>query len=128
MLLKHYKAVQLITFAILVQILAAGLLILTFKGISLITAMLLIATYMSMMAFIFGNCMALALEHFSQNAGVASSVVGVLQFGLGALISSLALMYHNVNLLPIGLSIGIVSCVSLTLILSYPRGKDPRLA
>lgn len=43
---------------------------------------------MSMMAFIFGNCMSLAIEHFSKNAGVASGVIGVLQFGLGALISS----------------------------------------
>ncbi|WP_331775241.1 multidrug effflux MFS transporter [Sulfurospirillum sp. 1612] len=128
MLLKHYKAVQLIIFAILIQILAAGLLMLSYKGINLMTAMMLIATYMSMMAFIFGNCMALALEHFSKNAGVASSVVGVLQFGVGALISSLALMYHNDDLLPIGVSIGIVSCVSLLLILSYPRGKETQLA
>ena len=39
--------------------------------------------------------MALTLEHFPKNAGVASGVVGVVQFGLGAFVSSIALSYHD---------------------------------
>lgn len=74
---------------------------------------------MSMMAFIFGNCMALALEHFPKNAGVASGVIGVLQFGLGAIISSIALSYHNDTFLPIALSITFISIISFLIIRTY---------
>jgi len=77
------------------------------------------ASYMSMMAFVFGNCMSLALEHFSKNAGVASGVVGVLQFGLGALISSIVLMFHSNTFLPIGISITILSIVAFMIIRKY---------
>ena len=74
---------------------------------------------MSMMAFIFGNCMALTLEHFPKNAGVASGVVGVLQFGLGAIISSIALSFHSETFLPIALSISIISFLAFLIIRTY---------
>ena len=71
---------------------------------------------MGSMAFIFGNCMALAIEHFPKNAGVASSVIGVLQFGLGAFISSVALNYHGGTFLPIAVSITFVSSLAMLII------------
>lgn len=89
------------------------------EGDSLIITMILMASYMSMMAFIFGNCMALSLEHFSKNAGVASSVIGVLQFGLGAIISSIALSFHNETFLPIAISITILSFLCYLIIRTY---------
>jgi len=118
-LLKKYTPVQLIKFAIIIQIIAAILMILNHQGNSLIITMILMASYMSMMAFIFGNCMALALEHFSKNAGVAASVIGVLQFGLGAIISSIALSFHTETFLPIALSITIISFTSYLIIRTY---------
>ncbi|MDY3200082.1 MAG: multidrug effflux MFS transporter [Arcobacter sp.] len=118
-LLKKYEDLLLVKTAILVQILVGLIFILLQKDIHLVTIMILIASYMCMMPFIFGNCMALALEFFPKNAGVASGVIGVLQFGLGAIISSVALSFHNNTFLPIALSITIISIISFLIIRTY---------
>ncbi|AXH11002.1 Bcr/CflA family drug resistance efflux transporter [Malaciobacter halophilus] len=118
-LLKTFTQLELIKYTIIIQIIAGILLMSLAQGISIITTMILIATYMSMMAFIFGNSTALAMEHFTKNAGVASSVIGVLQFGLGALISSIALMFHNQTFMPIGASIATISFVAYLIIRTY---------
>ena len=115
-LLKKYSPKELINIAIIIQIISGLLFILLYEDISLITTMLLMASYMSVMALIFGNSLAMALEYFPKNAGVASSVAGVLQFGLGAIISSIALSFHNDSFLPIGISLTIVSLASYFLI------------
>ena len=63
--------------------------------------------------------MALTLEHFPKNAGVASGVVGVFQFGLGALTSSIALSFHDGTFFPIGLSICLISTMAFFVIRTY---------
>lgn len=118
-LLKKYEDLLLVKTAILVQIIVGLIFIFLQKDIHLVTIMILIASYMCMMPFIFGNCMALALEFFPKNAGVASGVIGVLQFGLGAIISSVALSFHNNTFLPIALSITIISIISFLIIRTY---------
>ena len=118
-LLKVYHPSELVRMAILIQIISAGLLTLNYENISLVLTVILIASYMSMMAFIFGNCMALTLEHFPKNAGVASGVVGVLQFGLGAIISSIALNFDNNGFFVIAFSITFLSIISFLIIRSY---------
>lgn len=118
-LLKYFTQLELIKYTIIIQIVAGILLMTLAQGISIITTVILIATYMSMMAFIFGNSTALAMEHFSKNAGVASSVIGVLQFGLGAMISSIALMFHTQTFMPIGASIATISLVAYLIIRTY---------
>ena len=118
-LLKKSKPISLVKIAIFVQIIAGLLFALNYENINLITVMILIALYMGMMAFIFGNCMALALEHFPKNAGVASGIIGVLQFGLGAIISSIALSFHSETFLPIALSISIISIISFLIMRTY---------
>lgn len=119
LLLKKNRAIDIVKFSVLIQVLAGLTWILTYDSQTIVLTMIIMATYMSMMAFIFGNCMALALEHFSKNAGVASGVVGVLQFGLGAIISSIALMFHSNSLLPVGISITIISMAAFLVIRSY---------
>ena len=118
-LLKKFNPVELVKIAILFQTAAGILFVFNYENISLVTIVILIAIYMSMMAFIFGNCMALALEHFPKNAGVASGVIGVLQFGLGAIISSIALNFHNETFLPIALSISIISFFAYLIMRTY---------
>lgn len=119
MLLKKYSPVELIKMAILVQIISGGLFALNYENITLVLTVILIASYMSMMAFIFGNCMALTLEHFPKNAGVASGVIGVLQFGLGAIISSIALSFHDATFFPIGAAICIISILAYFIMSTY---------
>lgn len=118
-LLNSFTQLELIKYSILIQIIAGILLMALSKDITLIITMILIAIYMSMMAFVFGNCVALAMENFSKNAGVASSVIGVLQFGLGAIISSIALIFHTNSFFPIGASISFISLVAFFIIRSY---------
>lgn len=63
--------------------------------------------------------MAMALEHFSKNAGVASGVIGVLQFGLGAAISSLALNFEDSGFFVIAFSITLISIISFSILRTY---------
>ncbi|MFV7789234.1 multidrug effflux MFS transporter [Aliarcobacter lanthieri] len=118
-LLKKHSALSIIKGAILFQFTVGIIFILLHKEMNLFLTVLIIASYMSMMAFIFGNCMSLAIEHFSKNAGVASGVLGVLQFGLGALVSSIALNFHDDGFFVISVSITIISLISFLIIRSY---------
>ena len=118
-LLKKYDPLTIVKTALLMQVFSGILFILNYENISIVSTVLIIALYMSMMGFIFGNCMALALEHFQKNAGVASSVSGVLQFGLGSIISSLALSFHSENFSVIAYSITIISAISFLVIRTY---------
>ncbi|MGJ0310797.1 multidrug effflux MFS transporter [Aliarcobacter cryaerophilus] len=118
-LLKTYEAKYIAKYATLIQFCVGIIFLLIYKDMNLILTVIIIASYMSMMAFIFGNCMSLAIEHFSKNAGVASGVIGVLQFGLGALISSVALNFDNNGFFVIAFSITFLSIISFLIIRSY---------
>ncbi|TLT07646.1 multidrug effflux MFS transporter [Aliarcobacter thereius] len=118
-LLKKYSALFIAKSAILFQIFIGVIFLLIHKDINLFGIMIIIASYMSMMAFIFGNCMAMALEHFSKNAGVASGVIGILQFGLGAIISSIALNFADDGFFIIAFSITLISILNLFILKSY---------
>lgn len=118
-LLKTYKAKNIAKYATLIQFCVGIIFLLIHKDMNLILTVIIIASYMSMMAFIFGNCMSLAIEHFSKNAGVASGVIGVLQFGLGAIISSIALNFEDNGFFVIAFSITFLSIISFLIIRSY---------
>ena len=118
-LLKTYEAKNIAKYATLIQFCVGIIFLLIHKDMNLILTVIIIASYMSMMAFIFGNCMSLAIEHFSKNAGVASGVIGVLQFGLGGLISSVALNFDNNGFFVIAFSITFLSIISFLIIRSY---------
>lgn len=118
-LLKTYEAKNIAKYATLIQFCVGIIFLLIHKDMNLILTVIIIASYMSMMAFIFGNCMSLAIEHFSKNAGVASGVIGVLQFGLGALISSVALNFDNNGFFVIAFSLTFLSIISFFIIRSY---------
>lgn len=115
-LLKSFTTKQIVKFALLVQIVSGALFLLNHESISLVFTVVLIACYMGVMAFVFGNCLALAIEYFPKNAGVASSVIGVLQFGLGAIVSSISLSFSNHTFLPIAISITISSILAILLL------------
>ena len=118
-LLKKYRAISITKVAILIQFFIGLIFLFIHKEMTLIYTVLIIAAYMSMMAFIFGNCMSLAIEHFSKNAGVASGVIGVLQFGLGAIISSIALNFDDKGFFVIAFSITLLSLISFLILRSY---------
>jgi DHA1 family bicyclomycin/chloramphenicol resistance-like MFS transporter len=45
--------------------------------------------------------------------------VGVVQFGLGAFVSSIALSYHDGTIFPIGISVCLISCLAFLVIRTY---------
>lgn len=118
-LLKKFSAIKIAKTAILTQVFVGLIFVLVHQNINLISMMLILASYMCTMPFIFGNCMALAIEHFSKNAGVAAGVIGVLQFGFGAIISSITLNFHNDGFFVISFGITIISLISFLILKSY---------
>jgi DHA1 family bicyclomycin/chloramphenicol resistance-like MFS transporter len=120
-LLEKYKSIILIRFAIAFQMVTAMVFIFISNEINLYAIIALTAIYIGMNAFIYGNCTALALESFSKNAGVASSVIGVIQFGVGALITSVVLLFHTDNLTPVAVSIFLISSSSFVILRSYTK-------
>ncbi|QOG13134.1 multidrug effflux MFS transporter [Arcobacter sp. FWKO B] len=118
-LLKRYTPLFLIKMAVLFQILIAVLFLLFSNTIGLYFTLVLIASYISLNGFIYGNCTALAMESFSKNAGVASAVIGVVQFGLGALITSIVVFFHTETLVPIALSLVAIPLLSFLVVKQY---------
>jgi len=118
-LLKQYSALNIIKISILIQVVLGVIFILIHKDINLISTILIITLYIGMLAFIFGNCMSLSIECFPNNAGVAAGVIGVLQYGLGALVSSIALNFHDDGFLVISVSITLISILSYFIIATY---------
>ena len=118
-LLNRFSPIFLVKTAIFLQIIWAIYFVLVYRDITLFTIVVILAFYMGMMAFIFGNCMALAMENFVKNAGVASSVAGVIQFGLGSLVSTIVLSFHSEDFQLLSYSITIISIISFLLISTY---------
>lgn len=118
-LLKRYTARTLVQYALSIQLLLAGGFFIASPNIELPLAMFFISLYMGLTGFIYGNCTALAMEDFSKNAGVASSVTGVVQFGIGAFISAVVLMFHTPTLTPIAVSIFVISLTGLLVLRLY---------
>jgi DHA1 family bicyclomycin/chloramphenicol resistance-like MFS transporter len=118
-LLKKYEPLFLIKTAVGLQILFALVFVTVSKDSGLYLTLFLIASYISVNAFIYGNATALVLENFPKNAGVASALSGVVQFGLGALISTLVVMFHSYSLFPIALSLLLISSSSFMILRFY---------
>ncbi len=120
-LLQNYNIIFLIKAAIIVQFLVSVAFLLNYQDMSLIETVIYMATYISMMAFLFGNCLALAMESFSKNAGMAASVAGVIQFGLAALITSIVISFHDETFFSIALSTTILSLICYLIISQYNK-------
>lgn len=119
MMLKNFSPLKIMKMALMLQIIICILFFISYKEISLIETMIYLIIYTGLMAFIFGNSLALALEDFPLNAGVASSVAGVLQFGFAAIISSIMLSYDSKDFFVISLSLLILSILSFLIITRY---------
>lgn len=104
---------------ILVQTLISILFLINYKDISLFETMFYLIIYTGFMAFIFGNSLALAMNSFSKNAGVASSVAGVVQFGMAAIISVIVLSFKSEDFFVIAMSILILSFCSYLVLGRY---------
>jgi DHA1 family bicyclomycin/chloramphenicol resistance-like MFS transporter len=101
-LLRHFRAEQILTVALAVNVSAAILLNLAVAtgvgGFPLQVALLFVC--LSMTGFLYPNVTALALAPFDKGAGSASALLGTIQYTLGASAGAVVGLLHNASALP----------------------------
>lgn len=117
--LNYFKPKKILQFAIIMQIILAILFLVLNQYIGFILVIFFIATYISMNGLIYGNATALIMENFPQNAGVASALIGVLQYGIASIISSLIVSFHSNSLISVALGMVIISSVAFFVLKKY---------
>jgi len=124
--LKHFSSLQISKIAtIVIVFLGATLTVNSFFPQPNVFIMLAsIFMFLLNLGLLAPNTSALALEPFSQNAGIASALIGTLQMIFGALASVAVSTFHNQTSLPMALTMGVCglfSFISLTFIKNNPR-------
>lgn len=119
--IKHFSQVNILKIALIVQIVFALLFSLFNAELNLYLAVLLIGFYIAMNGLIYGNATALVMENFAKNAGVASGLIGVIQFGLASIISSIIVFFHGESLLPVGIGMLSISFLAFLLLSKYNK-------
>ena len=111
---------NILKFGIILQ-LVAGLALVVFSfDASIYTIFASMVLYVGSLGFIFGNAMALALDYFKEDAGVANSVIGVTEFTIAGIIGFLASLIHSDTLTPVFL---MMVCTSALALLSLRLSK-----
>ncbi len=118
-LLKHFEILKIMKITLLIQTFICILFLLNYKDITLIETMVYLISYTGLMAFIFGNSLALAMNSFSKNAGVASSVAGVLQFGMASFVSAIVLSFKSEDFFILAISILVLTLSSFLILGRY---------
>jgi MFS transporter, DHA1 family, multidrug resistance protein len=117
--MKYFSQVNILKTAVSIQILFAALFTFFYEDINLYFTIALLGLYISMNGLIYGNGTSLVLENFPKNAGVASALIGVIQFGLASIISSIIVSFHGETLLPIGIGMFFIPLISLLILKKY---------
>jgi len=118
---KHDHA-KIIKVALVFQAFAgASLAFLSISGMdSFILTLLFIFVFLCAQGFIFPNASALSLAPFGHSAGTASALMGSVQMGIGALVSSLVGFFQNHSSLPMCIA---MLCTSTIALLTYTFGN-----
>ena len=115
----NMKIIQTIDTA---KVLKFGVSLQLFSGLALVgfsfdaniyTIFMSMVLYIGSLGFIFGNAMALALDFFKKDSGVANSVIGVTEFSIAGIIGFLASLVHTGELTPIFLMMVTTSFLAL---------------
>lgn len=100
MLLKHYSPQHLFTVSLLISLVAALALVLVRNTDLLWVFMIPLFVCVSMVPMVCANSIAIAMAESGRDAGSASSLIGVMQFGFAAAISAIVGALHNGTSLP----------------------------
>ncbi|TLP37715.1 multidrug effflux MFS transporter [Arcobacter arenosus] len=117
--LNYFKAKKILQFAVLSQIILAFLFLILNDYIGFILVIFFIVSYISMNGLIYGNATALIMENFPHNAGVASALIGVLQYGTASIISSIIVSFHSNSLISVAFGMLIISSVAFLVLKKY---------
>ncbi|MEA2050212.1 MAG: multidrug effflux MFS transporter [Campylobacterota bacterium] len=121
-LLEKYSSIQLFFAGIIFQFFVAAILFVFSYSSVLIVVALGFMLYIGSLGFVFGNAMALLLEHFEKMSATAVALNGVIGFIISAFVGFLASYLHNGTLQPIFILMMCTSFLSLS-ILSYLKLK-----
>lgn len=115
LLLKKFSSETLIAWAITIQLTAAALalLIATLNLDGFYQQTVLIFIYLATVGIVLPNSSALTLAPFSSNTGTASSMLGVIQLGFGALASFITSYTTTNSSLPMTITMFICSTLAL---------------
>ncbi len=111
---------NILKFGIILQLIAGLALVIFSFDASIYTIFASMVLYVGSLGFIFGNAMALALDYFKEDAGVANSVIGVTEFTIAGIIGFLASLIHSDTLTPVFL---MMVCTSALALLSLRLSK-----
>ena len=112
-LIQTIETKKVLKFGIILQLIA-GLALVGFSfDASIYTIFASMVLYVGSLGFIFGNAMALALDYFKEDSGVANSVIGVSEFTIAGIIGFLASLVHSTTLTPVFLMMVATSLLAL---------------
>jgi len=112
-LIQSIETKKVLKFGIILQLIA-GLALVGFSlDASIYTIFASMVLYVGSLGFIFGNAMALALDYFKEDSGVANSVIGVSEFTIAGIIGFLASLVHSETLTPVFLMMVATSLLAL---------------
>lgn len=117
--IKYFSQLNILKTAVSIQILFAAIFTFFYKDLTLYSTIIILGIYIAMNGLIYGNATSLVLENFSKNAGVASALIGVIQFGMASIISSVIVSFHGQTLLPIGIGMLMISLTSILILRKY---------
>ncbi len=120
MLLKRYSSELLFSRALFVQTITGALLLLgaALDWWGLTATLIWLFIFLGCAGILYPNAAALALEPFTRNTGSAAALLGVLQLGVGAIISSGISVTVTHNSLPILAILAITPVIGLVIFLA----------
>lgn len=127
-LLRRYDSVRLLNVAVSTK-LGVALLLLALTGAGMIgrSGMIgLVLCYLFCLGFVGPNSMALTLQPFTRNAGIAAALMGSLQMVTGAIASAAVSYLHNGTAVPMVSMMTGCAVVSLVVLQAGRKRRSPR--
>jgi len=111
-LIKNIEPKQILKYGILLQILSGFVLCIISFNANVYAVLVFLMLYIGSLGFIFGNAMALALDFFKKDTGVANAVIGISEFTIGGIIGFLVSLVPASNLSPIFMMMTVTALLS----------------
>ncbi len=129
LLLKKYASERILKAALLVQTIIGLLLFVlsNFHYQNLYSFFVLTFLFVGCLGFIFSNATALSIAPFEKEAGSASALLGSLQMGAGALVSSILSVISNGTTKPMILLMVISAGIACLIIFSAKKDVIPKI-
>ncbi|MDR2635409.1 MAG: multidrug effflux MFS transporter [Campylobacteraceae bacterium] len=116
-IVRRFSPLKILRFGIKMQVLIALLLLILHKSENIFIMAPLIALFIGMLGFIFGNAISIILEYFPKTSASANAVLGVLQYSVGAVSGLLVSVFDDGTLFPLMLVIALSSFIGAVILL-----------